>query len=124
MLRHSTSPPAPPYRSSHNGIFNGIDVDGVLVRQVVKHVVRVDRGESRLFVPKNEIDPQMQVGRDVIAFQCFAVNANEFTGVAMGPFWKHDVTQDRAVLSFPEVQLDEEGRRGTASISHSREIGK
>ena len=76
-----------------------------------------------MFVPKNEIDPQMQVGRDVITFQCFAVNANEFTGVAMRPFWKHDVTQDRAVLSFPEVQLDEEGRRRTkkASISQSRE---
>lgn len=43
------------------GILNGFDVDGVLIGQVVEHVMCLDRCRTRLLVSEYEIDPLVQM---------------------------------------------------------------
>lgn len=43
------------------GILNSFDVDGVLIGQVVEHVMCLDRCRTRLLVSEYEIDPFVQM---------------------------------------------------------------
>ncbi len=66
-------------------ILNLVQIDGTVVRQVVEHVEGVFRGLSALFEPKDEVDPQVQVRADVLAFKRRAVLFDKVLCAALSP---------------------------------------
>mmetsp|Transcript_8587 Transcript_8587/g.18717 ORF Transcript_8587/g.18717 Transcript_8587/m.18717 type:complete len:371 (-) Transcript_8587:1802-2914(-) len=85
-----------------------LEVHGVLVGEVVVHVARADRRlvsvqvRRPLLVAEYEVDPVVQVQRDVLGLQCLPVLLDEILGI-LGPRGQHDIPHLYVVLGDPEV---------------------
>lgn len=79
-------------------IVNGVDVDVTLVEQMMEYVDRIDRRLAELAIAKYKIDPFVEMGTDVIAFERLPMNTDELAGILFGPGRKNDVAQGVTVL--------------------------
>ena len=68
------------------------------VGQVEESVVRRGGGAPLLLRAKDQVDPQVQAGRDQVGLECGALDATELVRRALGPRRQHDVAHDGAVL--------------------------
>ena len=70
-----------------------VDINVSLIEEMVEDIDGINRLLSLLFVSKNEIDPVVHVGRDIVALEGRTMHSDEFTGVSLGPGGQHDVVQ-------------------------------
>ena len=80
-----------------------VDVDVSLVEQMVEDIDGVDCGLTLLFVAENEVDPFMQVGGNVLTFECASVESDEFARVLLGPRRQNNAIQPLATLLQAQI---------------------
>ena len=66
-----------------------------LVRVPVKEVVRGEGRWSDLLAAEDEVNPEVQMCRHVVGFECGAHEANKLVGRAVRPGRQHDVIRRR-----------------------------
>eukprot|EP00162_Nutomonas_longa_P010978 comp20268_c0_seq1/m.40279 comp20268_c0_seq1/g.40279 ORF comp20268_c0_seq1/g.40279 comp20268_c0_seq1/m.40279 type:complete len:404 (-) comp20268_c0_seq1:503-1714(-) len=85
-------------------VFNRIEIDLAFIGEIVEDIQCLGGLGSGLLVSKDEIDPLVQVLRDIVAFQRHAHLACELARVAMGPRREHHTIHKRAFLLHTEIK--------------------
>lgn len=75
-----------------------VNVDVSLVKQVMKNIDSIDSRWTVLFTAKYEIDPMVQMLRNVVALQGESVSSYEFAWILFCPRWKNYVAKLNATL--------------------------
>lgn len=79
-------------------IVNVIDVDISLVKQVMKHINRINGRIALLLATEYQIDPLVQILTNIIAFERLTMHPNKFASILFCPRRQNDVIQCVAVL--------------------------
>mmetsp|Transcript_60109 Transcript_60109/g.99256 ORF Transcript_60109/g.99256 Transcript_60109/m.99256 type:complete len:475 (+) Transcript_60109:1027-2451(+) len=85
-------------------ILNAVQVDRILIRPRIKHVLCVDRGITALFIAKNEINPFVQMQRHILGFQRIAMHAHKPLGIAIRPFRQQYIVDIDALLGHAIIE--------------------
>ena len=80
-----------------------VQIDGTVVGEVMEDVQVLDRSVTSLLVPKNEIDPIMELFRDVWALQSLSMLRNKDFRISFGPPGQYYVVHLAPVLTPAEV---------------------
>ena len=69
-------------RLEERGVFDGVHVHRALVREIIEDVIRLSRLRAALFVPEDEVDPEVEMFADVFALERGAILRHEIPRVA------------------------------------------
>mmetsp|Transcript_44910 Transcript_44910/g.72132 ORF Transcript_44910/g.72132 Transcript_44910/m.72132 type:complete len:272 (-) Transcript_44910:1091-1906(-) len=83
---------------------DGVDVNGVLVGEVVEHVLRLDGRLPLLLEAEDEVDPVVEVLTDVLALEGLSHDPDEAAGVVVGPRRQLHVVHLLLPLRHAEVE--------------------
>ncbi len=64
-------------RFTFYGFLDGVEINGSLVCEMMEDVYSLNSCRTSLFISENEIDPIVEVLRDILTFKCLPVNFKE-----------------------------------------------
>ena len=85
-------------------IFDTINVHVDFVEKRMEEVGGFDGRWTLLFIAEDEIDPLVQVLRDVVALQCGTMKPDEFPGIILSPGRKYNIVQGHSALFASEIE--------------------
>lgn len=85
-------------RSGRPGVRDIIQVHSALIGEVVEHIGGGLSGAAALLIPEDEVDPLVQVLRDMVALQRLALQPHKLVRAALCPRRQLHIVQVPAVL--------------------------
>ncbi len=86
-------------------VVNRENIDVALVEEMVKHVGHLTGRLALLAVPEDEVDPLVKALADILGLERFAMNADEFPRVILGPGRQQHVVQHLPALLQAQVEI-------------------
>ena len=83
------------------GVADFLEVNAVLVGEGVEDIEVLNGFLAPLLVPINQVDPMVQVLRDVLALQFFPEPGDEEEGVLVAPLGEEDIVHCYLLLGEP-----------------------
>ena len=71
---------------------------------MVEHIVSLQGCISSLLAAKDQVDPLVQVGRDVVAFKGLSMSTHKLSGVSPGPGGQLDGVEAGTILLGPWIR--------------------
>lgn len=78
-----------------------VNINVALIKEVMEDIDGLDCRLAKLLVAEDEVNPLMQMCRDVVTLQGHAVQADELPGVPLGPGRQHHIIQLLPALFTP-----------------------
>jgi hypothetical protein len=90
-----------------------VQINGAIIGEVEKHIAGVDgllrsprHVGSPLLAPEHQVDPVVEIRRDVVTLQRLPVDADKLLSAAIGPGGERDVVDDFRALALERPEVD------------------
>jgi hypothetical protein len=88
-----------------NGILDAFDIDHTFISEGMEQVVSLDSLLSSLLVAEDQVDPFVQIFRDVLRFKSLFVDLQVDFRISFGPLWHLNVSNFLLVLPCAQVKI-------------------
>ena len=88
-----------------NGILDCFDIDHPLICKRMEQIESFYGLLTPLFIPENQIDPVMQILRNIFRLQCLSHYFKENIRIAIRPLWYLYISDFLFILPYSEIQI-------------------